>query len=124
MLACLYLTANIFLQCGMLEQSKEVFLTLLKHIEQLWDSSEDANSASPFEVELHQQLLSLAELTENAEEIEEHTRKLKQYQSVFGDGLETLSDTLGTLFIFHANCNFPCCHGSCPCCCSCRHAIY
>lgn len=97
MLACLYLTANVFLRCGMLEQSREAFVTLLNHIEQLWDSSEDFNSASPFEVELHQQLLALAESTNDIEEIEKHKQKLKLYQEVFGDGVDTLPDTVGKL---------------------------
>lgn len=95
MLACLYLTAKALACCGMNEESKGVFAGLLNHIEQLWDSSEDANSASPFEVELHQQLLALAEASGNAEEIEKHTKKLAAYSGVFGDGVDTLPDTVG-----------------------------
>eukprot|EP01127_Copromyxa_protea_P019689 TRINITY_DN6444_c0_g2_i4.p1 TRINITY_DN6444_c0_g2~~TRINITY_DN6444_c0_g2_i4.p1 ORF type:complete len:903 (+),score=135.68 TRINITY_DN6444_c0_g2_i4:266-2710(+) len=97
MLACLYLTAHVFTACGMMEGAKEVYMTLVKHIEQLWDSSEDANSASPFEVELHQQLLAIAESTNNIEEIEAHRRKLNQFREVFGDSTETLPDEVAPL---------------------------
>jgi hypothetical protein len=95
MLACLYLTAQIFLDCGMTEAAKTVFTTLLTHIVQLWDSSEDANSASPFEVELHLRLRAIAEEMEDEEGIEKHTSKLKVYKEVFGDAMETLPDTVG-----------------------------
>eukprot|EP01124_Arcella_intermedia_P002084 TRINITY_DN11144_c0_g1_i2.p1 TRINITY_DN11144_c0_g1~~TRINITY_DN11144_c0_g1_i2.p1 ORF type:complete len:888 (+),score=212.48 TRINITY_DN11144_c0_g1_i2:141-2804(+) len=90
LLSCLYITAFALEKKGDYLLAKYMYESVLHHLQELFDSVTEKESASPFEVEFHQRLIFIAQLLNNKEECEEHQLEMEKLLQVFKKPKEAL----------------------------------